>query len=275
VTNTGTENFGYASLPVERFETARDELKYAYLAGAYYRYGGENCYRFANSSDKVKLIARLIEEVDCDSVRTTSRASIPCDNRVYFRETEELRNWFERYPGRWAMDRADTLMGPASPDEAQVYSAVLDAAEAGAFDGCELKTPYFAPRTTFVMERPSIVLDDVPPRFAEALSDLERRNYEGDAVSLCYLADRAVLYQRTIDFGMRCRVNLNPVGFSAKGNAAATLVVTTCPSDGGCSQTVVVFLKKRDMVWNVSHYAVKEPRRPSVKWLPSNLQMLR
>lgn len=75
------------------------DLKLAYVAGAYARYGTGDSMRFANAQRKVALLVALLNELGCANVRTEStQGFIPQTNTIHFEPTPEVRAWFERPP---------------------------------------------------------------------------------------------------------------------------------------------------------------------------------
>jgi hypothetical protein len=73
------------------------DLKLAYVAGAYARYGTGDSMRFANSQHKVALLAALLKALGCSNVRTEStQGFIPQANTIYFDPSAELRKWLGR-----------------------------------------------------------------------------------------------------------------------------------------------------------------------------------
>ncbi len=88
---------GAACLTKEAFAGLGRDVVFAYLAGAYVRYGHQNTFEFSNSARKVTLIRELLEELGC-ATRMTSGETIPVRNRVGFEPSEELKMWFEELP---------------------------------------------------------------------------------------------------------------------------------------------------------------------------------
>ena len=73
------------------------DLKFAYIAGAYARYGAGDSMRFANSQHKVAVLAALLKELGTSNIRTEStQRFIPQTNTIYFQPSAELRTWLAR-----------------------------------------------------------------------------------------------------------------------------------------------------------------------------------
>ncbi len=136
-----------------QFERHGREATLAYLAGAYFRYNMDGHFRFANSGDKVQLVAQLLGEIGCQGVSTQSRASLPAQNEVYFQPTDELAATFERLPGARGIAAADSLVGLASHDELEIYREVIRAGQNGWFDNCPISTPCAVEHFTLIPMR--------------------------------------------------------------------------------------------------------------------------
>jgi hypothetical protein len=79
------------------FLGAERELKFAYVAGAYARYGAGDSLRLANSQHKVAVLVALLKELGCSNIRTDSiQGRIPQTMTIYFQPSEEMRSWFDR-----------------------------------------------------------------------------------------------------------------------------------------------------------------------------------
>lgn len=73
------------------------DLKFAYVAGAYARYGTSDSMRFANSQHKVTLLVALLKELGSSNIRTASTEGfIPQGNTINFRPSAALRTWLDR-----------------------------------------------------------------------------------------------------------------------------------------------------------------------------------
>jgi hypothetical protein len=97
VTDDGPKMMASADLSADVFEGLDRDVKLAYLAGAYYRYGEGDSFRFANSSGKADLIRDLLTELGCPAERSW-REGIPYTHWVRFTPTDELRRWFDEIP---------------------------------------------------------------------------------------------------------------------------------------------------------------------------------
>jgi hypothetical protein len=80
------------------FEGLERDMVFAYLAGAYFRYGRGNSFRFANAYKKTLLVEELLKEVGCKIDRSSSGQTIPVSHSLTFEPTEELKTWFEKMP---------------------------------------------------------------------------------------------------------------------------------------------------------------------------------
>lgn len=79
------------------FLGVKRELKFAYVAGAYARYGAGDSIGFANSQQKVAVLVSLLKELGCSNVRTEStEGRIPQTITIYFQPSAELRSWLDR-----------------------------------------------------------------------------------------------------------------------------------------------------------------------------------
>jgi len=73
------------------------DLKFAYVAGAYSRYGAGDSMRLANSQHKVAILAALLKELGASGIRTEStQGFMPQTNTIYFQPSAELRAWLAR-----------------------------------------------------------------------------------------------------------------------------------------------------------------------------------
>lgn len=62
----------------------------AYLSGAYYRYGRDNAFVFANAHHKADVIALLLERVGVEGIRRQTFEGIPNTSVVHFRASPDL-----------------------------------------------------------------------------------------------------------------------------------------------------------------------------------------
>jgi hypothetical protein len=83
----------------ELFRGVTRELKLAYVAGAYARYGQGEVLRFANARQKVALLVALLNELGCSNVRTEStQGFIPQTNTIHFDGCPDVRQSIDRPP---------------------------------------------------------------------------------------------------------------------------------------------------------------------------------
>jgi len=79
------------------FRGVERDLKFAYVAGAYDRYGVADSMRFANSQHKVALLEALLSELGASNIRTeATQGFMPQTNTIYFQPSAELRTWLGR-----------------------------------------------------------------------------------------------------------------------------------------------------------------------------------
>jgi hypothetical protein len=71
LTEDGPKRVASASLATSQIKRTENALKTAYLAGAHFRYGQGDHFEFADSCDKMTLVADVLRDVGCDSVRVT------------------------------------------------------------------------------------------------------------------------------------------------------------------------------------------------------------
>lgn len=86
-------------LKTDIFKT--DEQKLSFITGAFVRFGGYNdstyYIKIANSVSKVKVLAKLFEEMKCDNVEYEMNGYIPNVHTVYFSPTSKMINYFDDY----------------------------------------------------------------------------------------------------------------------------------------------------------------------------------
>jgi hypothetical protein len=81
----------------QAFVGAKRDQKFAYVAGAYVRYGAGDSMRFANAQHKVALLAALLKELGASHIRTEStQGLIPQSTTHSFEPSAELRTWLGR-----------------------------------------------------------------------------------------------------------------------------------------------------------------------------------
>ena len=93
ITDDGEKMTASSTLTMDVFEGLEPDVKWAYLAGSYYRYGEGDGFRFANSTGKVKLIMDLLEEFGIANKYGNSGETIPVINRLSFEPSDELSTW--------------------------------------------------------------------------------------------------------------------------------------------------------------------------------------
>jgi hypothetical protein len=237
------------------------DARLAYLAGAYFRYGVEGRYKFANSAKKMTLIAALLTEVGCEGVETRSRWGLPANNEVFFETTEELAAAFARLPGEWSLAAADSIVGLASDEELAIYRAVIHAAQRGDFDNCPASTPCVVNRFSFTPYRGERgEIPDAKPWMERALARLDSDT--AWVVSVVRLQSDAVIVVNSHSvFGDTSVVSLGRIGFDPEGDGAVILLSHYRMRSGSCGQQVAVFLKRRGNGWAVTNYSVKGKQR--------------
>lgn len=81
------------------FKTERQKM--SFITGAYVRYGGGNdsthYISVFNSTSKVRVLDKLLQEVGCTNVAYRINDHIPVGHTVYFIPTDKLRSYFGRY----------------------------------------------------------------------------------------------------------------------------------------------------------------------------------
>lgn len=90
------------------FNKCSNEDKIAYLAGAYFRYGKNSSFDFANSYNKVKNIEKLLKDIGAKNIKVIINNGagikvmiVPTDYKIYFELNEEMlnkiKNYYENY----------------------------------------------------------------------------------------------------------------------------------------------------------------------------------
>lgn len=246
------------NLPYSQLEARDPALKLAYLAGAYFRYGVDGHFEFANSGEKMKLIARVLEDVGCRDVTMKSREGLPYQNEVFFQPTDEVSRAFERMPGRWALEAADSLVGLATRDEINIYLEAVRVAQLGLLDGCHLAMPCETGRFTSIS---MVGRGDVPAptqAWHEALMD-----FDGHANELRSVRDLAVDSLRVVDkTSSKWEVGwlaLSRVGFDRSGSFAIVFVSYRSASTD-CGRWAALFLERRKEQWAAVNYSVRNTK---------------
>lgn len=245
--NSFYESSPNSFFPYWHFKGRDRSLKLAYLAGAYFRYGRDSSFGFANAYQKAELVARLLSDVGCEfSEIHSSEGTIPVSNVVNFKPTEGLVEWFQTYPADWAFESVDSLVGIASDDELEIYRAVVSAAQNGAFDGCNLSVPCITSRLSSIRGDGATNIPGLPEAWQEAIDNHNERrlellsHHELDSDSI--LVSNSKIYPSEI-----CVVSLQRVGFTKDKQNAIALMSYFCRSDS-CSNRVVAFKKKTRII---------------------------
>ena len=257
---------GSASLSAEAFARAKERHKLAFLVGAFYRYGRDGGFVYANSSERVKLVMALLTEVGCENVRFESRPGIPSQNTVRFDADEKLRDLITQGAADWAVSAAESLMGTPDEDEVAVYKGALKAAIEGAFDGCAMPTPVVIYASNFIdMRKRDTSIPGLTPRFADALDDYNRNR--SDVVSLRSLAsDEIRVERRPQEWPELCSAWILRAGFDQTRTSAVVLFTYVCPQPTKCIRTVAVLLTKHDAEWRAESYVLREKTRRWGEW---------
>ena len=250
---------GWAKLTHDVFEGHGQDAKLAYLAGAYFRYGSNGRYRFSNSSEKARLIARLLEEIGCENVETTSRAGLPASNGVLFEPTQALSDAMSRLPGAWALAAADATVGFVTDEELEIYRDIIHLAQVGVFDGCAMTTPALLYRFIGPAMHPGTIPQ--PEKWMErAVAHFDSiRTRPASVVAL--QSQSVIVLDKHPTPGDTSSVWLNRVGFDPRGEGAVVLCGQFSQPPGGCSQVLTVFLNRHNGSWMVTSYSVREERK--------------
>ena len=90
--------FSYAAFkPITSAWFKPDEFdpRFSFLLGAYNRFAKKATFRFSNATHKAEIVAKLLREVNCDTVIWTSRQNcVPIQHEIEFVPTEELKSLF-------------------------------------------------------------------------------------------------------------------------------------------------------------------------------------
>ena len=78
----------------------KDSERYSFLTGAFLKYGGKNDSTYfismPNSVSKIKVATELLKELNCTDVEyIIYKDFIPVGHKVFFKPTDELKNYFE------------------------------------------------------------------------------------------------------------------------------------------------------------------------------------
>jgi hypothetical protein len=246
LTEDGPKRVASASLATSQIKERENELKTAYLAGAHLRYGQGDHFEFADSCDKMTLVADVLRDVGCDSVRVTSRQDI--SYRVYFHPTDELRGAFEHLPGAWGFESADTLVGLATPEDLSIYREVIRSAQMGDFGGHPLPQSFELRRFTFMPSGGRGRIPGASKGQREALEDYDRacvtlrsvRDLAGDSV-------RVISDNRRPEAAM---ISLGRIGFS-RSRRTATVIFSYSAGAGLYAYEFAAFLSRQRGQWVV------------------------
>ncbi len=229
-------------------------LQLAYLAGAYFRYGRNGGFRFANASAKRNLVAKLVEQIGCTDTRTSSREGLPYQNEVLFTPTSEVRTAFEQMPASWSLLQADSVVGIATLDELAIYRELIREARAGHFEGCALPDSVPVGRFTTIPMAKLPAIPGVSREQREALDDYRRAAVTLRSVS--GLASDSMHLSR--DNGGGPMIVFGRVGFSKGGGTAAVLLSFATGTDADpsrCFVVAVAFLSSHNGRWETTGYS--------------------
>lgn len=257
--NSFYESSRNSFFPYAQFQGRDRSLKLAYLAGAYFRYGRNSSFSFANSYKKAELVVRLLSDVGCKLPEIkSSEGTIPVNNIVYFEPTNELTEWFEAYPENWAFEAADSLVGIAPREELEIYRAVISVAQKGAFEGCDLSVPCITSRLSSIRGDGATNIPTLPEIWQEALDNHNERRLE--LVSLHELESDSILISNSKIYPHEiCIVSLQRIGFTEDKENAIALLSYYCRNDY-CYNRLAVFLRNDKKNWRITHYTIEEKR---------------
>ncbi len=242
-----------ASLSWEQLEGRDRALQLAYLAGAYIRYGSDGRIRFANASEKRDLVAKVLVELACTNIRTSSREGLPHQNEVSFTPTGEVQNAFAQMPGEWALQTADSLVGSATSEELTIYREVLEVAQQGHFDGCPLPGAFAMRRFTSIPMVTHIPIPRTSQEQREALDDYDRASVT--LRSVAGLASDSVQVSNVIGEEAPT-VSLGRIGFSrSRRTAVAFLSYSSGADTDRCLRVAAAFLEWQRGKWTVTGYS--------------------
>jgi len=257
LTDQGRKQMAHADgLSYAQFEKRDRALKLAYLAGAWFRYGRDGHYKFANNASKMRLVKQLLDDTGARDVRTTSRESLPFQNEVYFQPTDELTSTFRRLPGEWAFAMADTLVGVATTDELAICRVVIEAAKRGDFEGCPLPARCTLSRFTFIPMTPRAELPVSLNEQREALADYDRACKTLRSVSDLG-ADTTFVMGGSQSPSKGPQIGLSRVGFSHDHSTAVVFVFYGHTSQpGACWRSVAAFASRHGEDWVLTGYSL-------------------
>ena len=242
-----------ANLDHSSFEGKSDTLKYAYLAGAYFRFGENDRFTLTNGTKKADLISRLLKDIGCP-VPTISvkRNGAPSTVFLDFNPTKLLTDWFARYPEDWVFEAVDSLAGTASKDELEIYRCVISALQRGTIGECRLSVPCIVPRLNFIFGDGDSHIPGLSPEWQEVLDDHNARRTE--FTSLIGLACDSILVRNVASADENLwRLNLTRIGFNETRLAAIAIIPYGCKRTG----RLAVLLDKRDDRWRITCFLTR------------------
>jgi hypothetical protein len=254
---------GFGNLDYTAFVAKSDTIKYAYLAGAYFRWGLENRYRYTNGQKKAELTSRLLEDLGCSSPAISVKEGIPSSVFVDFTPTKELLDWIHRYPEDWAIEIVDSVVGKASDEEIAIYRLVISALQNGMIEDCFLSVPCHVSRLSQIFGDGDTNIPELHASWQEALDDHNERRT--DFVSLINLESDSIHVHNVLknnDDG--CSLMLTRIGFSKQNDHAVAIVAFSCGMQENCGSRVALFLNKFNGEWEIMNYSIHNREVP--KW---------
>ncbi len=98
ILTTTNQAVTHASLSIDVFQNTDQSKILPFLAGAYFRYGSDQAYCYANSVDRVHLVAELLRMIGCGGVNIQTNEGYPTTHCIHFEPTEELDLWITALP---------------------------------------------------------------------------------------------------------------------------------------------------------------------------------
>jgi hypothetical protein len=256
LTDQGKKRMGHANFSYDDIKHAPRRLKLAFLAGAHYRYGTVDGFKFSNSSGKIKLLRQLLADVGCEETQIESKATIPAQNTVLFQFTDEFRTWTDWLPDTLALAMADSLMGMANAEELEIYRAVIEAARENVFGGCNLGVRFELNRsTTMRLDGDQRIPGLTGPR-KEALADFNSIRADMKSLREINAPNVRIVWDRR-NWRVDCLASLSRVGFDASRTTAVTFFNYFCDAPEFCREEVAVFLKYDDGEWYLTGFAAR------------------
>lgn len=164
-------------LPYSAFENASKDAKLAYLAGAYYRWGRNYRYDFTNGKKKADLVAQLLIDIGSSLPDRSMSADglVPRSHYIDFQPTDELQQWFEKYPELWALEAADTLIGFAKDQEINIYRKITSLLQNDIIGGYSVTVPCVVSRISGIRGDGARKMNDLSPEWESVLEDFNDR----------------------------------------------------------------------------------------------------